>query len=188
MASSVAQRPATPPRDDSTTSSSNNGSRPKAVPAPKVRTSGIGPASFGTISPTLPSPISIYQHIRRDSASGSAASPTSPLAMTPASETSGNNCNNYFPVTGPLGASPPSPRLTRAFSLPSSCTSGLCSRHHHRHGSVAIKFSPTYLEDPFYDDDDDASGAPVTRRYSASSLRRPPSPVAERILKGDIEF
>jgi hypothetical protein len=176
MTSSVA-RPSTPPSAGGDDGLKNRGFFSTPSSGIKVDTSNLPPTGtsgmlFGGVSPTLPSPISIYQHVRCDSNASSASGGSPPT-----------ECSPYFPVGHPQDV----PRLTRAFSLPSSCAAGLCTRHHHRHGTVAIKFSPTYLEDPFYDDDD-TSAASVGRRYSTSSLRRPPSPVAERILKGDIEF
>jgi hypothetical protein len=133
----------------------------------------------------LPSPISVYQHIR-------SSLPESP----PYSESSYLTHHNAHGITSPLGSPPEIRRTARAFSLPTSAHPCLgqggcvCTRHHHRNSPVAIKFGRTY-EDPFYDEDDDsfeASGGSGMRRNSVDALRRPPSPIAERILKGDFNF
>jgi len=175
----------------------------------------------------LPSPLSVYQHIRRSSTGSTNTNeysfgPSSPPIMSPTNSSiiSGSDTEVSTPnsATSPLSSSgiwpglPPSnsvAALRRAQSLSNDyehrCLGHgecLCSRHHHRRNSVAIKFSPTYLEDPFYEDEvmkengcdnddlqarNDAYGRAL-RRHSSSALRRPPTPIAERILKGDFSF
>lgn len=85
-----------------------------------------------------------------------------------------------------------------------------CLRHHHRRSSVAVKFKPIYLD---FDADEPgplSQQPPVQQRQqdqeqqqqprqaqpsptsthvrNNGGLRRPPSPIAERILKGEFSF
>lgn len=87
---------------------------------------------------------------------------------------------------------------TRSFSEGSSSspTSPItCPRHHHRRSSVAIKFKPTFCEDFQLREPQDIdssgnsrSGSATASRSSSLNIKRPPTPIAERILKGDFSF
>lgn len=144
----------------------------------------------------IPSPISMYQHIRYP------PSPISPLG-SPKSELS----YSYSP--------PSSPHPQRTASLPYSFLPGnqlgnqqttvqqrnsdcycagaescMCTRHHHRRNSVAIKFGDDpSLDRPRLDLSNDTlfetDEMLMDRRVS---LKRAPSPIAEGILKGDFDF
>lgn len=67
-----------------------------------------------------------------------------------------------------------------------------CIRHHHRRPSVAIKFKNnssllTNLREPMAIFDDNS---PTTndKTDDKNNIKRPPTPVAERILKGDFDM
>lgn len=64
------------------------------------------------------------------------------------------------------------------------------NRHHVRRPSVAIKFSPTYDLDSsnFTSSEKDAVMPKMPPSDDSNPLRRPPSPMAECILKGDFSF
>lgn len=68
----------------------------------------------------------------------------------------------------------------------------VCTRHHHRRSSVAIKFKNNYM-DEYHDPDLMFAGdvMPTKSKYSTHDkgevMRRPPSPIAERILKGELD-
>jgi hypothetical protein len=149
----------------------------------------------------IPAPISMYQHIRY--------SPTSPTG-SPKSYFSDNGGFSYsYPP-------PSSPQFQRAASLPYSsymlgagasasasaglhrrmseggvCTGSdcMCPRHHHRRNSMAIKFGDDQgWEKPRRDMNTEAPFATDEMLGRRPSLKRPPSPISEGILKGDFSF
>jgi len=100
-----------------------------------------------------------------------------------------------------LSSSPLSPVALHRRASIGSVTDGcpdkcVCARHHHRNSAVAVKFGSTFAESPFEEEEavsnlaaQNGAYAQAMRRHSSvATLNRPPTPISERILKGDFNF
>lgn len=152
----------------------------------------------------MPSPISMYQHIRYPASSPS-ASP---------SDNRGGCAYSYSPPSSPsfqwssslpytnymLGAgvsananvnAAAGAGLQKRISDNGGCTGidCMCTRHHHRRSSMAVKFGDDISwESSQQDMTTEAPFATDEMLRRGPSLRRPPSPISEGILKGDFSF
>lgn len=144
------------------TSPLNAGSATFAGASPKSPTSFMGPGS--------PRP-------RANSFSWERERPTSLPGLF------GENSNVNVPYTAQRLAS-------YTYGMPiAPC---VCTKHHHRRSSVAIKFKNNYM-DEYHDPDLMFAGDMMLDKSKypchdkGEVMRRPPSPIAERILKGELD-
>lgn len=132
-------------------------------------------AASGIASPNQP------HHLNR--ANSTPTSPTSPAPSNNNDDSNNNNKRNSD--TPPYACCGPACR-PRSMSIGSELSAhdrAHCLRHHHRSSAVAIKLMPNFV----------GGGGESYKTFGGSperavDLKSPPTPISEKILKGDFSF